>query len=96
MEILEIVLYCICTAIRFLVNLMQTAILLRSVLSWFPIDENGFLPRLLFCLTEPVIIPVRALLSCFGVGEDSPIDFSPMVAMLLLIVISMFLPVITL
>ena len=96
MEILEIVLFCLCTVIRLLVNVLETAILLRAILSWFPIDEDGFLPRLLFCLTEPVIIPVRVLLSYFGVGEDSPIDFSPMIAMILLMLIGMFLPVITL
>ncbi len=93
---MTVVLYCICTALRLLVNLLETAIFLRAILSWFPIDEDGFLPRLLYCLTEPVIIPVRMLLSRFGIGEDSPLDFSPMIAMLLLMVISMFLPVITL
>ena len=93
---MTVVLYCICTALRLLVGLMETLIFIRALLSWFPIDEDSFLPRLLFALTEPVILPVRLLLSRFGMGEDSPMDFSPMITMILLMLIGMFLPVITL
>ena len=93
MEVIEIILYCICTTIRLFVGFMETAVLLRVVVSLFPIEEDAFLPRMLFCLTEPVIMPVRALLSRFGLGgEDAPVDFSPLITMLLLMIIGLFLP----
>ena len=93
---MTVVLYCICTALRLLVGVLETAIFIRALLSWFPISEASFLSRLLFAVTEPVILPVRLLLSRFGMGEDSPMDFSPMITMILLMIIGLFLPVITL
>ena len=96
MGVFNVIAYCVCTALRLLVGFMGTAIFIRALLSWFLIDEDSFLPRLLFALTEPVILPVRLLLSRFGMGEDSPVDFSPMITMILLMLIEVFLPVITL
>ena len=97
MEIVGLIAYCVCTTIRLLVSFMETALVVRAVLSWLPMDQDALVPRLLFALTEPVIMPVRMLLSRFGIGgEDSPIDFSPMITMILLMIIGVFLPVITL
>ena len=52
--------------------------------------------RLVGAMTEPVIIPVRALLSLFGIGEDSPMDIGFYVTSLLLVALRIFLPQVTL
>ena len=96
MEIIEIILFCLFGAIRILVRILETAMFLRVLLSIFGMDEEGLLARILFCLTEPILVPVRMLLSRFGLGEDLPVDFSPMITMMLLMILSLFLPVITL
>ena len=97
MEVLELILYCLCTTLRLAVGAAETLIFLRAILSWLPIDGDSLIPRLLYLLTEPVILPVRAILSRFGMdGEDSPVDFAPLLTMILLTVIGLFLPVITL
>ncbi len=96
MEILTVVLYVICTTIRLIVGFLQTAMFVRAILSWFMPDEEHFMARLLYAVTEPAVMPVRALLARFGVGEDSPVDISFFVTMLALLVIELFLPVVTL
>ncbi|MBQ8174234.1 MAG: YggT family protein [Clostridia bacterium] len=97
MGVLNVILYCLCNTLRLAVGLAETLIVLRALLSWFPIDEESLIPRLLYALTEPIIMPVRAILSRFGMdGDSSLIDFSPLITMLLLMFIGMFLPEITL
>ncbi len=70
-----------------LINVYQIILFLRVMLSWFRIDpySNAF-ARLLYALTEPVLEPIRAILPPAGM-----IDFSPLVAFLLLAVIQMVL-----
>lgn len=92
MEILTTVLYVICTAVQLLVYFLQTAMFLRALLSWFVMDEENFFLRLLWAVTEPAIMPVRALLARFGVGEDSPVDIGFFVTMLALMVVGAILP----
>ena len=96
MEILSAVLYVICTAIRLIVGFLQLAMFVRAILSWFMPDEEHIVMRLLYAVTEPVVMPVRALLYRFGVGEDVPVDIAFFVTMLALMVIEILLPVVTL
>ena len=92
METLTTVLYVFCTAIRIFLSVLETAMFLRALLSWFIMDEeNGFM-RILWAVTEPAIMPVRALLNRFGVGEDSPVDIAFFVTMILLMILGVILP----
>ncbi len=70
-----------------LINVYQIILFLRVMLSWFRIDpySNAF-ARLLYALTEPVLEPIRAILPPAGM-----IDFSPLVAFLILAVLQMVL-----
>ncbi len=49
------------------------AIVIRSLLSWFPIDRNNELVRLLDMVTEPLIDPVRRIMPRTGMIEFSAI-----------------------
>lgn len=95
MEILTAVLYVICTAIRLIVGFLQAAMFIRAILSWFMPDEEHMLMRLLYAVTEPAVMPVRALLYRFGVGDDAPFDIAFFVTMLALMVIEVLLPAVT-
>lgn len=70
---------------------LQLAMLLRAILSWFPMEDNKF-TNFLYALTEPVIYPVRALFEKMNWFQNLPIDISFLVAYILISVISMLLP----
>lgn len=57
------------------------AIIFRSLLSWFPVDRNNELVRLLNMVTEPLLEPVRRIMPRTGM-----IDFSAMIVIVVLIV----------
>ena len=65
--------------------------LVRAVLSWFPLnDDNKFL-IFIESVTEPVIFPIRALLDRFEFFAAFPIDISFLLAYILLTVVSSLL-----
>jgi YggT family protein len=69
--------------ILLLITVYQVILFLRVMLTWFRIDPytNPF-ARILYTLTEPLLEPIRAILPSTGM-----IDFSPLVAFLVLAVI---------
>ena len=52
------------------------AILIRVLLSWFPIARESPLVRLLDDVTEPILGPLRRIVPSIG-----PMDITPIVAM---------------
>jgi YggT family protein len=66
-----------------LVIILEVAIFLRAMLSWFPgMDKDNLLVRILNEITEPLLAPLRQVVPKFGM-----IDITPMVAFLVLFVI---------
>jgi YggT family protein len=59
--------------------ILIVAIVVRSLLSWFPIDRNNQFAQLLYRITEPLLEPVRRILPRTGI-----IDFSAMLVIFLL------------
>lgn len=72
--------------IQLAVNAYIFVILARAVLSWVNPDPRHPAVRLLDRLTEPVLRPIRDRLNMNG-----PVDFSPMVAVLILLVLQQIL-----
>lgn len=90
-------LYLIAKIISILLMLVLDAMLIRAILSWFDRGEGGFLSALmgiLTMITEPVIMPVRFLLSRFPAVNSLPIDISFLVTFLLLSFLRTVLPVV--
>jgi YggT family protein len=57
-------------------GLFQLAILIRIILSWFPLDPNGAMARVsgvLRTITDPVLEPVRRILPRTGFIDLSPL-----------------------
>ncbi|MFA7296785.1 MAG: YggT family protein [Dehalococcoidia bacterium] len=55
------------------------AIFARSLISWFPIDREGFVVQALDMLTEPILMPLRRVIPLIGM-----VDLTPMIAILVL------------
>ena len=70
-------------------TVIQFAMLIRAVLSWFM--AGGSFVNFLYAITEPFIVPVRALFEKMNWLQNSPIDFSFLVTYLLISCITMFL-----
>ena len=76
-----------------LLNLYVLVLLVRIVLSWFPIPQEGFLAsavRVLYAITEPVLAPLRAILPPVRMGGMA-LDLSPLVLLIGIQVLIAFL-----
>lgn len=71
--------------IFYFLTVIETAILVRAIMSWF-VDPYSRVMQLLYMVTEPFVAPIRALLMKF-MGDQPMVDFSPMLAMLLVTVV---------
>ena len=79
-------LHIVATVVVSLLSVIQLAMMVRAILSWFPMDENRF-TNFLYGITEPVIYPVRALFVRMNWFQQSPLDMSFMITFLLLSVL---------
>ena len=73
---------------------LEIAMLIRAILSWFPLGEDNVIVRFVTMLTEPIVAPVRALFQRMNWFQNIPIDVSFFVASLLLSAVSTVLGVV--
>jgi YggT family protein len=69
-----------------LIDLLILLILVRAVLSWLPLDSRNSFVQFIQRITDPILEPIRKTLGIHG-----GIDFSPLVAILILIVLQRLL-----
>lgn len=69
----------IVTFLVILIRIMTFAIIGRALISWFPINPENPLVKVLNEITEPVLAPFRRVIPRLGM-----IDISPMVAIIVL------------
>lgn len=77
--------------IDWIVRIFSDILLIRCIMSWFcrnPYTIPGKIYAFLIQITEPVVYPCRKLLSRFNTG---PIDFSVLVAFILIRIIEVVL-----
>jgi len=70
------------TFLYYLLEILLVAILIRVVLTWFPVDPSNPIIRIIFEVTEPVLAPFRRVIPRIGM-----FDLSPIAAMLVIQVI---------
>ena len=87
---MELLIFIVKHAVTLLLSFVQIAMLVRAILSWFPIN-NRFVD-FVYSVTEPFIYPVRRLFEKMGWFQGLPVDISFMVSYLLLTVILILLP----
>ncbi|MBE6682631.1 MAG: YggT family protein [Ruminococcaceae bacterium] len=83
--------YILATTVTFFLDALMFLLLGRVLLSFFADEES---PLLNFCsaVTEPVVAPMRGLLSRIPALEDSPIDFSFAATSLVILIVQIALP----
>ena len=68
--------------VRVLFFILQFAIIIRALMSWFNPSPDNPIARIVYEITEPVLGPLRRIIPRIGM-----IDISPIVAILLMQVI---------
>lgn len=71
-------------AVRYLIKLLEFAIFITVVISWLPVNRDNRFIILLYQITEPIMAPIRRMLKKSAFTNNLMIDFSPVVAILLL------------
>lgn len=66
--------------VRVAFEVLNWLIIARILMSWFPHDPNNPIMRFIYEITEPVLAPFRRLMP----RTTMPIDFSPIIAVLVL------------
>lgn len=67
------------TFIQVLFQVLIFAILIRALISWFPIGQDSPIIRILDDVTEPILAPLRRVVPRLGM-----MDITPIVAMIAL------------
>jgi YggT family protein len=73
MPILILGLYPLARVVHFIVNLYILIIIIRVILSWFPLQSQSNLTRIIYQLTEPILMRIRRFLP-----DLAGLDLSPM------------------
>ena len=84
----DLVVFFLKSFVNVIISLLQIAMFARAILSWFidPLNEGGIV-AFLTALTEPVILPVRALCAKMHWFEGMPLDVPFLITVLLLAMI---------
>ncbi len=76
----------VATILNVVVTILIWLIIISAVISWVNPDPYNPIVQFLYRTTEPILRPIRRLIPIRGV----PIDFSPMIAILILIFLRFF------
>jgi YggT family protein len=72
-------------------SLLYFLILIRIILSWIPgLRDSGF-GRIIYELTEPILGPIRHMLDNSPIGGGMMLDFSPIIALFIMKIISIII-----
>lgn len=75
--------YTIKIALSLLLRIIDSLILVRVLMSFFPTLQSSRISYFIYQMTEPILAPCRAILDRLGLGMGM-IDFSPILAFILL------------
>lgn len=77
--------YVLKVALSYLIEIIIWAIIIKSLMSWFPGAMYSRVYMLLEEFTSPIEMPIRKLMGKYNSG---PLDFSPMIAIFVLILLN--------
>ena len=95
MEILQTCAYIIATSVQIFLKFILLAMFVRAILSWFVSPDSGVF-HVFYTVTEPFVVPFRALLVKLNLLQDSSLDFSFVLAYFSIWFVSMLLPTVPL
>ena len=67
-----------------LLRVYEILFIVRAIMSWFPMAQGSSISFFLYSVTEPVLAPIRKVLHKIPALASLPIDFSILVAFLLI------------
>lgn len=79
-------------AIIILLRSLETLIFVRIIFSFLNIGKTNMITNLVYELTEPVLGPARALIQKLGI-KTGMFDFSPIIAVVFLRIVSDFIKI---
>lgn len=88
---MELVLGLLKTFVSGIFLVLEIAMLVRALLSWFPDFGGGAIETLVYTITEPVIMPVRSILDRFDSLRNFPFDLSFLVTLFIIGILEMLL-----
>lgn len=74
-----------------MISVLQLAMFARAILSWIPGAGENKLGDFLYALTEPFIMPIRAILDRIPLFHGFPLDMSFFFTFILLSILSTLL-----
>ena len=84
-------LYVIVQCVLIFIDILSLAMFVRAILSWFTMGEQTRIGTFLYVVTEPVILPIRALCARFGWFQGMPLDMPFFITMVILSFAGIFL-----
>lgn len=74
-------------AVDIVFRVIELTILIRVFLTWLPVPKEHRLVDLLNQVTEPILAPIRSFVQRSSFGKNMMFDFSPIIALILLMFI---------
>lgn len=84
-------LYVIVQFVLIFIDILSMAMFVRAILSWFTMGEQTRIGTFMYVVTEPVIMPIRALCNRFGWFQGIPLDMPFLITMVILSFAGIFL-----
>lgn len=84
-------LYVIVQCVLIFIDILSVAMFVRAILSWFTMGEQTRIGTFLYVVTEPIILPIRALCARFGWFQGIPLDMPFLLTMVMLSFVGIFL-----
>ncbi len=88
---MAIALYLARNTVMVLLSVIELAMLLRAIFSWFDPTGETKLSMFLYMITEPLILPIRAICERLHLFEGFPLDIPFLLTMLALMLIESLL-----
>ena len=68
----------------------MVAVFVRIMLLWLGMDTRNPVVTFLHEITEPILVPIRRCIPPMGIPRMGMLDLSPMMAVILLLILSWF------
>jgi YggT family protein len=76
--------------IQILAIILMVAIFIRIMLLWVGMDTRNSVVIFLHEITEPILVPIRRFIPPMAIPPKGVLDLSPMMAIILLLLLSWF------
>ena len=87
---MEELLYFVRLTLRYLLWVLDLAMLLRAIFSWIDPEQSNRFSVFLYMVTEPIIMPIRKLCYKMNRFQGTPLDVPFLITIVIIMVVQMF------